>query len=715
MASTRRSSNGQRRLLACAALALASHIIMARCSCASGAMAAEPRDGVRARDLGIAFDGRPGPWNAITDVPGVEVGHATLIEGEGQLEVGKGPVRTGVTAILPLGKATTDAVTAGWFSFNGVGGTIGTGTIGTELIGERGMLIGPVMLTNTLSVGTARQAAVEWSRRQVEDPGTPYAHSRPVVAGTWDGFLNDVEGRHLSRQHIFRALDSADNGPVAEGNVGGGTGICSFDLKGGIGTSSRLVTTQHGRFNIGVLVQSSFGRRPRLRIAGVPVGESLTGLMPESPAAEQSLAAMTAAGNSVIVVIATDAPLLAGQLDRIARRATLAIGRSGGIGMDGSGDIFLAFSTANRLKAEDSEVNHLRMIIDINPLFEATVQATEEAVVNALVAARTMEGINGNVAHALPHERLQDVLRRFNRFQGPPQSLDEILDEVHKASFLLPYAPGKSIFVTEYYTVRSLLRQPARAAIFLTAMEYRGSFWDVPVEGRNALDMAARRGFFAYTTDWLGLGGSYRPPDGTKIDYRTNAGPVSELVDHIRRSRKVDKIDLVGEGHGGEVVSVLASDSDRIRSVVMTNLYYSEQGPAKALFTPQFKDFLESAPAGYRVFNPMEMTLFHVQDQEIRDYVFASQKDLEVPVGPFLEFYGPGPLTTTAKKSRVSALIISPEFNGWAAPGDMENLEADWAGGAKLVTLAGNYHVSRMEAPEIAERYFRELFGFLDP
>ncbi len=304
---------------------------------------------------------------------------------------------------------------------------------------------------------------------------------------------------------------------------------------------------------------------------------------------------------------------------------------------------------------------------------------------------------------------------RDNRPRGSPQSSGDVVSEVHRESFLLPYASGEDISVTEYSTARSSQRQPARAAIFLTAMEYRGSLWDVPVEGRSAPVMAARRGFFAYTTDWLGLGESFRPLDGSEIDYRANAGPVSKLVEHVRRSRKVHRVDLIGEGHGAEVVSVLASDSERVRSVVMTNAYYQEQGPIKVFFTPELKGFLEGAPAGYWVPNVMEKTLASVQDQEIRDYVFSSQKDLEVPVGPFLGLYGPGPLSSTAKSAQVPALIISPENSGIAAPGDLENLERDWAGGAKLVSLAGSSHVSRMESPEIAGEYFRELFGFLDP
>ena len=699
MATGQRFSNRRRRLLACSALALVS--LCAR--------PAHSRDGVKARDLGVPFDGRPGPWNAITDVPGVQVGHATLVEGEGPLVVGKGPVRTGVTAIFPLGKATSAAVAAGLFSLGGAGEAAGI-----EFIDELGMLRGPILLTNTLDVGTAQEAAVEWSRRRLEGLGTPDAHSQPVVAATWDGFLNDLHGQHLRHEHVFRALDTAKSGRVEEGNVGGGTGTSSFELKGGIGTSSRLVTTEHGQFRLGALVQAGIGRRSQLRIAGVPVGEHLSGSMPESPVAEPARRVTSPTGNSIAVVIATDARLLTSQLERVARSAALAVGRIGGLGMAGSDDLFLAFSTGSRLPAGDSESEHLRTMTDVDPLLEATLQATEEAVVNALVAARTMKGINGNVAHALPHDRLQKILKQYKRFRGPPQSLDDIRDEVHRTRFFLSFAPAKSIFVTEYYTLGSLRRQPPRGAIFLTAIEYRGSFWDVPVEGHNALEMAARRGFFAYTIDWVGLGESYHPPDGSKIDYRTNADPVSKLVDYIRQARKVAKVDLIGEGHGGEVVSVLAADSERIRSVVMTNMYYRALGAAKQFFTPEFKAFLEAAPAGYWVPNVMAKTLFSVRNQEIRDYVFASQKDLEVPVGPFLGIYGTGPLTSTAKNARVPALILTPEHGALAGPGDMEQLKVDWGGGAKLVTVGGSHHLSRMESPEVAEEYFRELFSFLD-
>jgi L-aminopeptidase/D-esterase-like protein len=355
---------------------------------------------VRARDLGIPFDGMPGTFNAITDVAGVEVGHATLIRGNGYLNVGKGPVRTGVTAIFPLGKSATEGVTGGWFALNGAGEM--TGTI---LLSEFGELYGPLMLTNSLSVGAVQAAVTEWNLLHIKDPDALFARVLPIVAETWDGFLNDIFGQHVTREDVFHALDSAAVGPVEEGNVGGGTGMRTYEFKGGIGTSSRIVNNEQGQFMLSVLVQSNYGRRSQLRIAGVPVGKEIPDLMPELGVPEKP------EGNSIIVIIATNAPLLPIQLSRVARRAALALGRNGSYGMNFSGDIFIAFSTGNRLKFGDTKMRQLQMVIDVDPLFKATVQATEEAIVNALVAGETMEGINGNVIHALPHDRLQKVLR----------------------------------------------------------------------------------------------------------------------------------------------------------------------------------------------------------------------------------------------------------------------------------------------------------------
>ncbi len=348
------------------------------------------------------------------------------------------------------------------------------------------------------------------------------------------------------------------------------------------------------------------------------------------------------------------------------------------------------------------------------PLFEAAVQATKEVIGKALVAGETMAGNNGNVIHALPHDRLQEALRKYNRRQAS-RPLEEILSEVHTVDFSIPYAPGKTIFVTEYFTLQSLIRRPARAAIFLTAMEYRGDFWDVPVEGYSGPDMAAERGFFAYTTDYLGIGKSYRPKDGGKVDYRGNAEPVGKLIDFVRRTRQVDRLDLIGEGHGCEVASVLAAEPERVRSVVMSTWYYKELGGVTEILTPEFKALMESRPNGYWVPNVMAKTLAHVGNQEIRDYVFATQQDLEVPTGPFLQLFDSGGLAHTAKAAKVPALIITPELSAWPGPGDMNDLEADWGGGATLVVLQGSYHVSRMETPDVAGKYFQALFDFIDP
>jgi len=368
---------------------------------------------VRARDLGVPFDGTTGSFNAITDVPGVEVGYATLVRGEGPLVVGQGPIRTGVTAVFPLGKVAREGVTAGWFSFNGEGEMTGT-----VRLSEFGELYGPIVLTNTLSVGTVQAAVLAWNRQRFGEnllsevfPDLLYRKAFPIVSETWDGFLNDIFGQHVTEADVFAALDGAVHGPLAEGNVGGGTGMRTFEFKGGTGTSSRRVATGHGMYTLGVLVQSNFGRRQQLRIAGVPVGTEMPDLMPEVRAAEPPEA------NSIVVVIATDAPLLPVQLDRVARRATLALGRMGSIGMDGSGDLFVAFSTANRLALGETAPRRLQAVTDLNPLFEAAVQATEEAIVNALVAGKTMTGINGNTIYALPHDRLRAILRRYNRLQ----------------------------------------------------------------------------------------------------------------------------------------------------------------------------------------------------------------------------------------------------------------------------------------------------------
>ncbi len=361
---------------------------------------------VRARDLGIPFDREPGPLNAITDVAGVEVGHVTLIEGEGALRVGQGPIRTGVTAILPRGGEVIP-VFAGWYSLNGNGEMTGT-----TWVEESGFLEGPVMITNTHSVGVVHDAVIEWmrDRRAYDRLGRRVWWSLPVVAETWDGTLNDINGFHVRKEHAFEALERATAGPVPEGNVGGGTGMICNRFKGGIGTSSRRV----GSHTVGVLVQCNYGGRRGLRIAGVPVGSELTDLMPAYGGAGDA-----GESGSIIVVVATDAPLLPHQLKRLARRVPMGIGRVGGVASNGSGDIFIAFSTANERGWHENEVTTVEMYPNsrMTPLFEATVGAVEEAIVNAMVAARTMEGINGNRVHAIPHERLQAILERYGRIE----------------------------------------------------------------------------------------------------------------------------------------------------------------------------------------------------------------------------------------------------------------------------------------------------------
>ena len=382
----------------------------------------------RARDLGIPFDGVPGPFNAITDVKGVEVGHATLISGEGKLRVGAGPVRTGVTAVWPRGKSSNDPVFAGWFSLNGNGEMTGT-----TWVEESGFLDGPVMLTNTHSVGTVRDAVIAWGVNQGRKPGTntfgEFFFSLPVVAETYDGFLNDINGFHVKEAHVFEAIESASPGPVAEGNVGGGTAMICYGYKGGIGTASRRVSDEEGAYTVGVLVQCNAGGRRELRVAGVPVGIE----MPAEPLMAGGESPYPEHVGSIIIVVATDAPLLPHQLKRLARRASAGYIRTGSVSHNSSGDIFIAFSTANRLAAGPADAaigaadpEHARSAVPqltmlpnerIDPLFRATVEATEEAIINALVAAETMTGVDERTVHALPHERLRQVLKKYNRLQ----------------------------------------------------------------------------------------------------------------------------------------------------------------------------------------------------------------------------------------------------------------------------------------------------------
>jgi L-aminopeptidase/D-esterase-like protein len=360
----------------------------------------------RARDLGIPFDGTPGRFNAITDVAGVEVGHVTLIAGSGKLEPGKGPVRTGVTSIFPRGRGSNRRVFASWFTLNGNGEMTGT-----TWLKESGLLGTPILITNTHSVGVVRDAVIEWNaRRPSMKEGYSGDFSLPLVAETWDGFLNDINGFHVKKEHVFGALEKAAGGAVAEGNVGGGTGMVVHQFKGGIGTSSRVLTAEQGGYTVGVLVQANYGRRDLLHIAGVPVGKEIADLLP-------SRGHHGDGAGSIIIVIATDAPLLPHQLDRLVKRASLGLGIVGGRGEDSSGDIFVAFSTANPEAAKTEGIATLEMLPNerINPLFRETANATEEAIVNALVAAETMEGINGNTVYAIPHDRLRAALKKYGR------------------------------------------------------------------------------------------------------------------------------------------------------------------------------------------------------------------------------------------------------------------------------------------------------------
>jgi D-aminopeptidase len=378
----------------------------------AAALAGSPPATPRARDLGIPFDGTPGPINAITDVAGVEVGQVTLIAGSGALVVGTGPVRTGVTAVLPRGRRSfATPVFAAWSTLNGNGEMTGT-----TWVEESGLLGGPIMLTNTHSVGVVRDAVIAWAVRSGAIADDSW--SLPVVAETWDGFLNDINGFHVKPEHAFAALDGASGGPVAEGSVGGGTGMVCYGFKGGIGTASRTVATGAGDYTLGVLVQANFGRRRQLRIAGVPIGTVITEAVPYA-----SLPAGLEPGElgSIIVVAATDAPLLPHQLKRIARRISLGIARTGGTSGNGSGDIFIAFSTANQAAAAATGTATATLLANerLDPLFAATVEATEEAIVNALVAADTMTGVDGHTAIRLPHARVQELVSRTVAAQRP--------------------------------------------------------------------------------------------------------------------------------------------------------------------------------------------------------------------------------------------------------------------------------------------------------
>lgn len=357
---------------------------------------------LRARDLGVPFEGAPGPLNAITDVKGVEVGHSTIVRGEG-----KQAVRTGVTAVLPRGKNSTDLVFGGWFSLNGNGEMTGT-----TWLDEGGFVEGPVMITNTSSVGVVRDAVITW---QLRKSGLNQPWSLPVVAETWDGYLNDIGGMHVKPEHAWEAIEKAQAGPVVEGNVGGGTGMVCHEFKGGIGTASRKLSERQGGYTVGVLVQCNYGSRRLLRVAGAPVGQEI----PEGAFRSGNDPERNGDVGSIIIVVATDAPLIPYQLKRIARRAAIGVARNGSIASNGSGDIFIAFSTANPGVAAATGPFKVDVLPNerMTALFEATVMATEEAVINALVAAETITGYDGHTVLALPHGKLKDALKKYNRLQ----------------------------------------------------------------------------------------------------------------------------------------------------------------------------------------------------------------------------------------------------------------------------------------------------------
>ena len=369
---------------------------------------------VRARDLGIPFEGTPGKFNSITDVSGVEVGYTTLISGEGKLEVGKGPVRTGVTAIIPRGHdSLNDPAYAGYFSLNGNGEMTGT-----AWLEESGFLEGPIIITNTHSVGIARDAVIAWRIKHGAPDTTGYWWSLPGVAETWDGWLNDINGFHVKPEDVWHALDTAHGGAIDEGSVGGGTGMICYEFKGGNGTASRVVSVAVAggadpagqkvsrAYTVGVFLQANFGRRPQLIIAGVPVGKEIPGEVYKKES------------GSCIAVVATDAPLLPNQLKRLARRVSLGLARTGTISGNGSGDLFIAFSTANPNAANSDQVTHNVQTVPndlMDPLFAGVVQATEEAVVNALVDNQSMTGRDNHRVEALPHDRLREILKRVHR------------------------------------------------------------------------------------------------------------------------------------------------------------------------------------------------------------------------------------------------------------------------------------------------------------
>lgn len=368
----------------------------------------------RARDLGVPFNGITGKNNSITDVKGVEVGYSTIISNEGTNFIGKGPVRTGVTAIFPRGKSKKfSPVFANWYSLNGNGEMTGT-----TWVTESGFLETPIMITNTNSVGVVRDAVLKWYVDTDWYKGEDWWYTYPVVGETYDGFLNDIYGFHVKEENVREAINNATEGRIDEGNVGGGTGMRCLGFKGGTGTSSRIIKIKNSNYTLGAIVQSNFGSKKNLTISGVPVGVELKDTL-NSVYKGPPKSRMNEGDGSIIVVLATDAPFLPHQLKRISQRIPLGIGLVGGRGSNGSGDIFLSFSTANENAFNRDNTTTVKTFSNdlITPFFEATVQVVEEAIVNAMIAAETMEGINGNTVYALPHDLLIDVMKKYNRIK----------------------------------------------------------------------------------------------------------------------------------------------------------------------------------------------------------------------------------------------------------------------------------------------------------
>ncbi|REF28221.1 L-aminopeptidase/D-esterase-like protein [Xenorhabdus cabanillasii] len=363
---------------------------------------------VRARDFGIPFSGTTGKYNAITDVNGVKVGYSTIIEGNGKLEVGKGPIRTGVTAILPRGK-NFNPVFSGIFSLNGNGEMTGS-----QWVQESGFLETPILITNTHSVGVVRDSTISWmiDNNLISPLKDDLFWLLPVVTETWDGILNDINGMHVKKEHVYHALNSAKSGVIKEGNVGGGTGMNLFNFKGGTGTSSRILDKKDGGYTVGVLVQGNFGFRDDLIISGIQIGKEIQDITPIYYGDKKKIKD----AGSIIAVVATDAPLAPHQLEKIAKRVSLGLAKVGGVARNTSGEIFIAFSTANNSTFSREDIKTVEILPNdkLDPLYEATINATEEAIINAMFAAKTMVGRNGNTSYAIPKDRVREILKKYN-------------------------------------------------------------------------------------------------------------------------------------------------------------------------------------------------------------------------------------------------------------------------------------------------------------